>query len=140
MVKNDEIVKLQKRFLLFLVGCIGIRVLMVYISKYGSYNVNMFLAVIALLIGIGFFRIYFGGLRKVGLETQGAPIWWNHLRPLHGLLYLLFSIMVFANIYYNYAWVILAIDVMIGLFAFLHFHYVEGNIQKLFTFIQKHVT
>jgi hypothetical protein len=140
MVKNDEIVKLQKRFIMFLVGCIGIRVLMVYISKYGSYNLNLFLAVIALFISIGFFRIYFGGLRKVGLETQGDPIWWNHLRPIHGFLYLLFSIMVFTNIYYNYAWIVLAFDVMIGLFAFLHFHYVEGNIQKLFTFIQTRVT
>ncbi len=134
MVKNNEIneiTRLQKRFILFLVGCIGLRLAFVYIAKYASYYTNIFLALITLVISIGFFIVYFGGFRKVGIETQGSPIWWNHLRPLHGFLYLLFSIMVFSNIYYKYAWIVLAIDVSIGLISFLFFHYNEGNIEKL---------
>ena len=49
------------------------------------------LAVILGIMGIGFLTIYFGGYRKTGLETGGNKIWWNNLRPLHGILYLISS-------------------------------------------------
>ena len=48
-----------------------------------SIMINLALSVIAL----GFITIYVFGWRKTGLETMGAPIWWNDLRPLHGALY-----------------------------------------------------
>lgn len=128
----NKITKIQKRFLLFLVGCIGTRSLMVYLSKSGSIEINNLLAIATLLMGIGFFVIYFGEFRKVGLETQGQPIWWNHLRPIHGVLYFTFSYLIFIQQNYTNAWKILLFDVLFGLFSFLHFHYTSGNFSKLF--------
>jgi hypothetical protein len=119
---------IQKRFLLFLFGCILVRSLLVYISK----EYTQFLPLLgygALLISIGFFTIFFTGSRKTGRETFGAKIWWNNLRPVHGLLYLLFA--VFAIQRKSYAWIFLLIDVIIGLSSFLVFHYREGNFSKL---------
>lgn len=131
-LSQTEIQKLQKRFALFLVGCISSRVALVLLAKYGSPRIRNVLAFFTLFIAIGFFAIYFGDLRKTGLETQGSPIWWNSLRPLHGTFYLVFSLMIFGNLYTKYAWITLAVDVTIGLFAFLYFHLRSGNIQKIF--------
>jgi hypothetical protein len=50
----------------------------------------------------------------------GDKIWWNMLRPIHGLLYFLFA--------YNAingntgAWIYLLIDVLFGLASFLIHH------------------
>ena len=74
---------------LFLLGCIPTRLLLAYIITLVeplsllSIMINLALSVIAL----GFITIYVFGWRKTGLETMGAPIWWNDLRPLHGALY-----------------------------------------------------
>lgn len=45
---------------------------------------------LALIISFGFAAVFLGGLRPSGIETGGAPIWWNGLRPLHSLLFFLF--------------------------------------------------
>lgn len=120
---------IQKRFLMFLLGCIPARLSIGYISKnYKQYR--PILGYFALIVGVGFFYIYVSGSRKVGAETMGNKIWWNCLRPLHGLLYLLFA-------YYtliekrNDAWKIVLLDTMIGLTAFFIYHCRENNIRKL---------
>lgn len=119
---------IQKRFVLFLFGCIVARLSLVYISKtYTSYL--RFLGLVAIVISIGFFSIYITGSRKTGLETGGEPIWWNNLRPVHGLLYLLFAILALQK--NEKAWVVLLVDVILGLMAFLTFHYKQGNFAKL---------
>ena len=111
---------LHKRFLLFLFGCITLRCFLVFLAKGASKNLLLAMGIIALLPAIGFFYLFFSGKRKVGSETFGAKIWWNNLRPVHGILYLLFAI------YYirgdRRAWVFLLIDVIIGLVSFLVFH------------------
>ena len=109
-----------KRLLLFLIGCIGLRTALVFIAKYGDKNMVFLLACVALMISLGFFTIYFTGMRKTGPETFGDKIWWNDLRPLHGFLYLLFALFAFQQ--KSYAWVVLALDVIIGLTAFIVFH------------------
>ncbi len=113
---------IQKRFLLFLIGCIGFRTLLVYLAKTVSKTYLLYMGYIAILIGIGFFTIYLTGMRKTGAETFGAKIWWNDLRPVHGMLYLLFA---YNAIHGNQedAWKFLAIDVVIGLLSFLWFHF-----------------
>ena len=74
---------------LFLLGCIPTRLLLAYvitlIKPFSplSIIINLTLSMIAL----GFITIYIFGWRKTGPETMGAPIWWNHWRPLHGALY-----------------------------------------------------
>jgi hypothetical protein len=123
--------EIQKRFLLFLIGCIGTRASLVYISKNYSKNnkVKNLLLIFSLLVSTGFLVIYFKGLRKTGTETFGANIWWNQLRPLHAFLYLLFAISLYKE--YEFAWIFLLLDVIIGLLAFTLYHYSECNFSKL---------
>ena len=111
---------LQKRMLLFLVGCIGTRLLFVYIAKNSSVQVLKYLGYVALLPAIGFMYIFLTGSRKTGSEVFGEKIWWNNLRPLHSLLYFIFSYN--AIIGNKNAWIYLMVDVVLGLFAFLIHH------------------
>jgi hypothetical protein len=120
---------IQKRFLLFLIGCIGTRLLFVFISKYANNDYLPYLGYLALIPMIGFFYIWLTGSRKTGGEVFGAKIWWDNLRPIHGIMYGLFA---YAAINKNEnAWIFLLIDVTIGLVSFLRHHYLEGNIKYL---------
>lgn len=121
---------IQKRFLLFLGGCIPARLFFVLLAKYGNRTIQTLLGIMSFIIATGFLVIYFGKLRETGLETGGEKIWWNHLRPLHSLLYFAFFYNIFFGNSVN-AWKILLIDVLLGLFSFLHFHYKSGNFSKL---------
>ena len=120
---------IQKRFLLFLFGCIGTRSLLVYIAKTTNKTLLMFLGYLALLPAIGFFYLFFSGTRKTGAEVFGDKIWWNNLRPIHGLLYTLFAYN--AIIGNNNSWIYLLVDVLLGLASFLIFHYYNGNFYKV---------
>jgi hypothetical protein len=122
--------EIQKRMLLFLICCIGVRLSLVCIAKYSSETIQHLLGLVTLYISIGFFYRYISGTRTTGPETFGEKIWWNDLRPIHGMLYLLFTIMVFTSMR-QYAWIVLLIDVVIGLAAFLHFHYKNGDFTKV---------
>ena len=122
----------QKRFLLFLFGCIGVRSLFVIIAKNISLKYLPILGYLALLPAIGFIYIYATGSRKTGMETFGEKIWWNNLRPIHALLYLLFAYN--AIIGNKHAWIYLFIDVTLGLISFLFFHYKNGDFPKLIQF------
>ncbi len=111
---------IQKRFLLFLIGCIGSRSLLVYLAKTSSNTFLRYMGLIALVPAIGFFYIYLTGSRKTGPEVFGDQIWWNNLRPIHGTLYFLFAYN--AIIGNRNAWIYLLVDVLIGLVSFLQFH------------------
>ena len=117
--------ELQKRILLFLFGCIGVRFLFVIIAKTINTNYLKYLGYLALLPAIGFMYIYLTDSRKSGPETFGDKIWWNNLRPIHAILYLLFAYN--AIIGNKQAWIYLLIDVLIGLISFLVYHYVNGD-------------
>ena len=110
---------IKKSKLLFFLGCIPARLLLVYISYALLKNSNKtflyaFVA-ITLAIGIGFWTIYLKGWRKTGTETFGQKIWWNALRPVHGSIYLLFSLAALLG--YRDAWVLLLADVCLGVVA-----------------------
>jgi len=121
---------IQKRFLLFLVGCIGSRTGLAYFAKEGPINWLPYMGYIAAVVSISFLTIYILGLRKTGAEVFGSRIWWNDLRPVHSLLYGLFA--YFAIQQKSFAWVFLGIDVIIGLFVFIVHHLREGNMRLLF--------
>lgn len=123
---------IQKRFLLFLVGCIGVRSLFVIIAKNINLNYLPILGYLALLPATGFSYIYLSGSRKTGAETFGEKIWWNDLRPIHATLYFLFAYNAILG--KRSAWVYLLIDVIFGLISFLLFHYKNGDFSKLITF------
>ena len=122
---------IQKRFLLFLLGCIGVRSLFVLIAKYINTNYLKYLGYLALLPAIGFIYIYLTGTRKTGPETLGDKIWWNDLRPVHGLIYSLFAYNAING--NTFAWIYLLIDVIIGLISFLSFHYYNNDFKDLYT-------
>jgi len=120
---------IQKRFLLFLIGCIGTRSLFVVFAKRANTEYLKYLGYLSLIPAIGFIYIFLTGSRKTGGETFGDKIWWNNLRPLHSLLYFLFAYN--AIIGNKNAWIYLLIDVLIGLISFLTFHYINGDFSKL---------
>lgn len=120
---------IQKRFLLFLIGCIGSRSLLVYLAKNANKQFLMYMGYLSLLPAIGFLYIYFSGARKTGAEVFGGKIWWNDLRPLHSLLYFVFAYN--AIIGNQMAWIYLLFDVVIGLISFLTFHFYNGDFKKL---------
>jgi uncharacterized integral membrane protein len=120
---------IQKRFLLFLIGCAGSRSLFVIIVKNASAKMLTYLGYLALLPAIGFLYIYLTGSRKIGGEVFGEKIWWNDLRPLHSLIYFLFAYNAITG--NKEAWMYLFVDIIIGLFSFLFFHYKNGDFSKL---------
>tara|TARA_B100000989_G_scaffold190110_1_gene143196 strand:+ start:227 stop:607 length:381 start_codon:yes stop_codon:yes gene_type:complete len=120
--------KLQKRFTLFLLGCIPVRFLFVYVAKNIPINYLPLTAPITLIMGLGFFYTFFSG-KKTG-STFNQIAWWNNLRPIHGLLYILYS-------YYAYkknsdAYKILLFDVIFGLLSFFIYHISVGSFKKLY--------
>ncbi len=120
---------LQQRFLMFLIGCIGVRSLFVIIAKYINTQYLKYLGYLALLPAIGFIYIYLTGSRKTGAETFGEEIWWNDLRPIHSFLYFLFAYN--AIIGNKHSWIYLLADVLVGLISFLVHHYVNGDFYNL---------
>ena len=120
---------IQKRFLLFLIGCIGMRSIFVIVAKNSNAEYLKYMGYLALLPAIGFIYIYLTGSRKTGGETFGEKIWWNNLRPLHAFIYFLFAYN--AIIGNKNAWLYLLFDVVFGLTSFLIFHYQNGDFSKL---------
>ena len=120
---------IQIRFILFLFGCIGMRLLFVIIAKNVSIKYLYYLGYLALVMPVAFMYIYLTGSRQTGPEVLGDKIWWNNLRPLHAFLYGLFA--------YNAiqgnpnSWIFLFLDVIIGLISFLTYHYINGDFRKL---------
>lgn len=117
---------IQLRFFLFIFVCIIIRLLFVLIAKYINPKYLSYLGALSLIPSLGFIIIYLGDFRKTGPEVFGEYIWWNHLRPIHGVLYLLFALLAFKK--NKYSWIPLLIDVIIGLIAFLFYHLKKINI------------
>ena len=122
---------IQKRFLLFLIGCIGTRSLFVYLAKIANRTYLQYMGYLSILPAIGFIYLFLTGSRKTGAEVFGDKIWWNDLRPLHSLMYFLFAYNAING--NNFAWTYLLIDVIIGLVSFLSFHYYNNDFKDLYT-------
>ena len=120
---------IQKRFLLFLFGCIGTRTLFVFLAKNASKTYLQYMGYLSILPAIGFFYLFFTGSRKTGPEVFGDKIWWNNVRPIHGLMYSLFAYHAING--NSFAWIYLLIDVIIGLASFLIFHYYSNSFTML---------
>lgn len=115
---------LTNRMRLFLVGCMSARVIISIIAKYVGYNMNWampLLGAIALLPATGFIVQFVFGLRETGRGAAGGKIWWTNMRPIHGVMYLLFAMFAFRK--KPFAWRVLLVDALIGLLAWVH-HYI----------------
>ena len=121
--------QIQKRFLLFIFGCLTSRILITILAKNIDIKYLPILGYIALIPAFGFIYIYLTGSRNTGGEVFGNKIWWNSLRPIHAILYLLFS---YNAIYKNKkSWIYLVIDILIGLLSFIFYHYKSNNFKKI---------
>lgn len=121
---------IQKRFLSFLIGCMGARFFLTYLSYKLNNKYLPYIAMLTLLMGLGFVTIYVFNLRKTGAETLGKEIWWDMLRPIHGFFYLYFTYLAFKK--KKNAFLPLLIDTIFGLVAFLYYHYSINSYSKLF--------
>ena len=109
----------KKRMILFITLCITVRGLIVVLAKNGSHTALNMLAIFAVVVSLGFMYQYLYNPKKKG--AFGGEPWWNNLRPIHSLLYMLFAILVFSH-KGDIAWVVLLIDVLLGISAFtLHY-------------------
>lgn len=112
---------MEPRYPLFLVGCMGVRGLLVYLAATLPDAWLRRMAVPAAAIALGFTVIFLGGLRRTGLETGGEPIWWDALRPVHALTYALFAYCAWTG-RRGPAWKLLLADMVLGLLSFVAFH------------------
>ena len=102
---------------LFLFGCMGTRLGLVWVAKNHPQLLKP-MALVAAAISIGFMYIWANGLRKTGAETFGEKIWWNDLRPVHSVLYAVFAVMAYNGS--ENAWKVLLLDVTIGFGAWVN--------------------
>jgi len=111
---------LNQRWLMFLFGCILIRLFFVYLARFASENILKMMGYIALLPAIGFLYLWLFNKREFGAEA-GGEVWWKNFRIVHSLLYFMFAYFAITN-NYKQAWKILAIDVVFGLILFFIHH------------------
>jgi hypothetical protein len=121
---------IQKRFLLFLIGCIGLRSFFVYLAKILQIEYLRIMGFLALIPACGFLYIFFTGVRETGGEVFGDKIWWNDLRPIHSFLYFCFAYFAISG-KRDIAWKFLFADVILGLSLFLFHHYKAGSLKNL---------
>ena len=121
---------IQKRFLLFIFVCILTRLILTFVVKKLKLIYLPIAGYIGLILGISFLTIYYYNLRKTGIEVFGDKIWWNDIRPIHGILYLIFAYLAINK--NKNAWIILLLDVIFGLIMFIEHHYTNDNFKYFF--------
>ena len=108
---------ISKRIILFILLCIPSRMYLAFTAYSASVQLLKKMGTVAILPSFGFIYIYLTNSRKTGNETFGKPIWWNKLRPVHSILYLIFSYMAIKGNHSAYK--VLLIDIFIGFFSFI---------------------
>ena len=129
-ITGPRLNSIQRRFLAFIIGCVGVRLLLVHLVHKIHRDLLPTLGYPALLVAFGFLFIFITGGRKTGIEVQGGRIWWNKLRPIHAFFYLWFACLAFKKDKNSY--IPLLLDVVFGLTSFLSYHLTVGSFRKLF--------
>ena len=103
---------------LFLGICIPIRILLVFLVKDIIPDDDLkYVSIPLFLISIGFIRAMM--YRQTAFESsgKGGKVWWNHMRPLHAILYLTAGILAISEP--KDTWIPLLVDVVIGILAYI---------------------
>lgn len=100
---------------LWFIVCILVRAALTITVAYLPIKYLPYIGYFALIPALGFFIAMI--VRPTGRETGNAPIWWNVIRPIHGILWCSFALAAILKC--PYSWTILAIDTVLGLGAFL---------------------
>ncbi len=101
--------------LVFVLGCIPIRLFLAYISTQIPEHLNLFGGLL-LAISICFIWLYFTGKRMDAPEA-GGKTWWSDYRLIHGLFYLMAAIYAFQH-RSDLVWIPLVMDVIFGIVLF----------------------
>lgn len=108
---------LDKRVVLFLVGCIGTRLLMAYIPQTLPKNYLPFMGIAIAIMGLGFLYLWLTNSR-LNAQEAGGKTWWADLRLVHAALYIASATYLFKG--KRSASIPLMIDVIAGiLFYFI---------------------
>lgn len=110
----------MNRILAFLFGCMIVRFAWAFAAYRFSTDIVWWMTWPALVIGLGMWIIFLFDLRPTGAEVNHERIWWNHLRPLHGTLYLAFALLAFTRSVHAHK--LLFADAILGFLAFTVFH------------------
>lgn len=113
----------KKRTLLFLMGCIPMRLLFAGVAKTIPTHYLPYFGFISLFIGISFVYLYFFGNGRADAQllwTGEKHIWWNYMRIFHGFIYILFAVLAWQQ--KPYAWTVLFFDALMGLVVWVKHH------------------
>ena len=102
----------SNRAFIFLFGCIGVRLIMAYIPQILPKKYYKVMAVIVLLMGLDFLRLFLTNGRLHAFEA-GGKTWWSELRLIHAALLISAAIYLFRGS--KTASVPLFIDAMSGI-------------------------
>jgi hypothetical protein len=121
---------LKLRFYLFILGCIGTRSLFTISAYRFSHTIILpILGIFGAIFALSWFYLIFIGRRDTGPEVFGGAIWWKSLRPVHMTLWGFFAYLALTR--NPSAWMVLAVDTILGLQSFLFHHWAEGNLTKM---------
>lgn len=110
------------RWLLFLLGCIGVRLVFVIIARFANPQTLSYLGYLALVPALGMLYLWLTNSRMTGMEA-GGKIWWHSWRIVHASLYLAFAYSAITRD--RDAYLYLAADVILALLLFFS-HYGYG--------------
>jgi len=125
----------QIRFLVFIFICLGTRLGIAHYAKNASEEVLNNMGKLAIIPAVGIIYIYIFGSKTADGQLSWAGednVWWNSLRPIHGIIYALFAIMAIKG--NTNAYKMLQLDSIVGLIAFINYLYSSGKINKLLEF------
>lgn len=108
----------KTRIILFLTLCFTLRLAIAYIAKITPQKYLPYLGYLAFIPAIGFAYTYIN-TKKIGAFGQKA--WWNYMRPIHSMLYLIFAILAIQK--NKNAYIVPLLDTILGLIVFINHHF-----------------
>ncbi len=103
----------------FMLFCLPARIALALIAYYIYRSNNSTLTkpygILLGIISLSFFYLYFFNKRMNAPEAGTQGTWWSTYRVLHGLMYLAAAIYLLQG-KIEYAWIPLAVDVVLALF------------------------